>query len=86
MSVSCSVYALSSIKRNYIYVGLSLDAARRIAEHQRGKERTTRTYAPFQVLLMEIHPDRESARTREKYLKSGAGKEFLRELRASLSS
>ena len=79
--MECSVYALASSAKEYIYVGLSEDVERRINEHQRGKERTTRAYRPFEVLLIEVLPNRTEARKREKFLKSGAGKEFLKELR-----
>ncbi|MCB0787918.1 MAG: GIY-YIG nuclease family protein [Flavobacteriales bacterium] len=79
--MSCSVYALSSTTRNYIYVGLSLNAQERISRHQEGRERTTRPYRPFIVLLVEEFGDRPSARAREKQLKSGVGKAYLRELR-----
>jgi putative endonuclease len=77
----CAVYALASLTKEYIYVGLSLDVERRIDEHQRGKEPTTRAYRPFEVLLIEVLADRMEARKREKFLKSGVGKEFLKEIR-----
>ncbi len=79
--MNCSVYALASLEKEYIYVGLSLNVERRINEHQRGKEPTTRAYRPFEVLVVEVLPDRKEARRREKFLKSGAGKELLKEIR-----
>ena len=75
------VYALSSLRHAYIYVGLSEDLEDRIQRHQQGREQTTKPYRPFTLLHSEIHPDRPSARVREKYLKSGQGKEFLKRLR-----
>ncbi len=80
---TCHVYVLSSTVREYLYVGLTYDLVRRIGEHQRGKETTTRAYIPFEVLLTEAFVSRQAARSREKYLKTGAGKEFLKDLRAS---
>ena len=41
------VYILNSLTRNYIYVGLTNNVDRRVAEHQRGKERATKPYRPF---------------------------------------
>ncbi len=79
--MECSVYVLSSLTKEYIYVGLSLNVERRIEEHQRGKESTTRPYRPFEVLTVELLPDRIEARKREKFLKSGVGKEYLKEIR-----
>ncbi|MBI4090301.1 MAG: GIY-YIG nuclease family protein [Candidatus Kerfeldbacteria bacterium] len=75
------VYAIDSIRRNYIYIGLTDNANRRIEQHNNGRERTTRPYAPFQTILIESYPTRQEARKREKYLKSGSGKEFLKSLR-----
>ena len=41
------VYALRSLTRNYIYVGLSNNYERRIKEHNEGYEGTTKPYCPF---------------------------------------
>ena len=73
-------YAIKSKERNYIYVGLTNNPDRRIIEHNNKKERTTRPYAPFKTILIEEHENRAVARKREKYLKSGIGKEFLKSL------
>jgi putative endonuclease len=64
---------------------LSGDLEDRIQRHQQGRERTTKPYRPFILLHSEVHPDRPSARIREKYLKSGQGKEFLKRLRDGAS-
>ena len=76
-----TVYAISSLIRNYIYVGLTSNIIERFLRHNIGRERTTRAYRPFKLIYAENLPDRISARKREKYLKSGTGKEFLRTLR-----
>jgi len=73
-------YAIKSMARNYIYVGLTNNPERRIAEHNNMKEQTTRSYAPFNILLIEKFGTRIEARRREKYLKSGIGKEYLKSL------
>ena len=73
-----TVYALQSVSRNYVYVGISDNLARRLEQHNRGYNRTTRPYAPFKVLYTEQYETRTDARKREKYLKSGVGKEFLK--------
>jgi len=72
-----TVYALKSEKRKYIYVGFTNNLSRRFCQHQKGKEKTTRAYRPFTILYTERYRTRQEARTREKYLKSGIGKEFL---------
>jgi putative endonuclease len=73
-------YALTSNARKYIYVGLTDNPARRISQHQAGHCRTTRAHRPFSVLSVEPFPNRQEARNREKYLKGGCGKEFLKKL------
>ncbi len=80
------VYAISSISRKYIYVGLSGDPEKRIAQHNSGYERTTGPYRPYKVISVEAFGTRELARTREKYLKSGVGKEFLRDPEQKMSA
>ncbi len=73
-------YAIKSYNKKYIYVGLSNNPERRIAEHNNRKEKTTRAYAPFKIIIIEEHTTRIEARKREKYLKSGIGKEYLKSL------
>jgi putative endonuclease len=77
-----TVYAISSIHRNYIYVGLTENLESRFERHNQGRERTTRAYRPFKLIYSEvINSDRIEARKREKYWKSGIGKEKLRLIR-----
>jgi len=74
------VYAIKSEQRNYIYVGLTNDIDRRILQHNTGKSKTTKPYTPFRLIYTEQCQTRLQARAREKYLKSGSGKEFLKSL------
>lgn len=75
-----TVYAISSINRKYIYVGMTNNLERRLYEHNHEKEQTTRPYAPFKLIHSEVAENRIYARKREKYFKSGVGKEFLKSL------
>ncbi|MGB5498128.1 MAG: GIY-YIG nuclease family protein [Maribacter sp.] len=75
------VYAISSLNFNYIYVGISINVNERVERHNSGRERTTRHYAPYKLIYVEECENRIEARKREKYWKSGVGKEQLRELR-----
>ena len=79
-----TVYAISSIKRNYIYVGMTSNIKERLKRHNRGYERTTKPYAPFELIYQENCENRISARLREKYWKSGIGKEKLRLIRKEI--
>ncbi|MFH1946604.1 MAG: GIY-YIG nuclease family protein [Candidatus Magasanikbacteria bacterium] len=75
------IYVISSLVKNYIYVGISDNPERRIEQHNKGYNRTTKPYTPFKVLLIEEYPTRDEARKREKVLKSGFGKEFLKNIK-----
>ena len=77
------VYAISSLERNYIYVGLTDNIERRLSEHNSGKNKKTKPYAPFVVIYFEECGSRIEARIKEKYFKSGSGKEKLRIIRDS---
>ena len=59
-------------------MGLTNNIERRFAQHQKGYEKTTAPYRPFDLIFKEIYPSRIEARKREKYLKSGAGKEWIK--------
>jgi putative endonuclease len=75
-----TVYALKSLTRNYIYVGMTSDLEKRILRHNSGYEKTTKPYRPFKLIFSETTENREKARIREKFFKSGIGKDFLRQL------
>ena len=75
------VYAISSLTRNYIYVGMTKDIEQRVKRHNDGRERTTKPYVPFELIYSEECETRPKARIKEKYWKSGIGKEKLRKLR-----
>jgi len=75
-----SVYAIKSIDENYIYVGMSLDVKKRLNEHNLGKTQSTRPHRPSRLIYQEFVGSRSEVRLREKYLKSGVGKEFLKTL------
>ena len=75
-----TVYAIISEVNDDIYVGISKDADKRLKEHNAGKSRYTKGLKPWRNLYKELQPDWKAAREREKYLKSGVGKEFLKSL------
>jgi len=75
-----TVYALKSKIKKYIYVGMTQNFDQRIRRHNNGYEKTTNPYKPFKLIHREVYPSRIEARKREKYLKSGVGKEFLKTL------
>ena len=68
-----TVYVIQSRLKKYRYVGITNDFKKRFAEHTKNK----RAFAPFLVLHIETFPDYQSARFREKFLKSGQGRAYL---------
>ena len=75
-----NIYALASIDRKYVDVGLTANLDKRLDRHNKGFEKTTKPYAPFLLFYTESAKDRINARLREKYLKSRSGKRFLYKL------
>ena len=61
---------------------MTVDLKSRVNRHNEGREKTTRAYRPFVLIYSEIVDDsRVEARKREKYWKSGIGKERLKQIR-----
>lgn len=74
------VYAIKSIKDGRIYVGLSSNIERRILEHNSGYVFSTKGFRPWKLIYKEEAINRKEARIREKYFKSGFGKELLKSI------
>ncbi len=72
------VYALKSLSRNYIYVGLTNNIERRFQEHNKGLNKTTKPYHPFELIYTKEFTTRIEAREHEKFLKTAEGKRFLK--------
>ena len=72
-----TIYALC-FESGRIYVGMTSDLDRRIKEHERGKTRSTKDRGKFTVKAIETCTDRVHARQREKFWKSGRGRELLK--------
>ncbi len=74
-------YTIESKIRNYTYVGLTNNIERRLAEHNNGENRSTKAYRLFCLVFEEAFETRVEARAKEKYLKTGIGKEFLKKIK-----
>ena len=75
------VYVIASEKRGLrFYVGMTQDTERRLKEHNAGKTKSTKGYCPWILFLTESYDTRAEAREREKYLKSGVGKEKIKKI------
>ncbi len=60
---------------------MTTDLEARIARHNSGREKTTKPYRPFELIFTERCGNWAEGRKREKYWKSGVGKEQLRKLK-----
>ncbi len=72
------VYILYSEKDGGLYIGYTTDLKRRIAEHQKGLSKSIKHRLPIRLVHYEAFAENADARAREKYLKSGYGREQLR--------
>jgi len=74
------VYVLKSLKDEKLYTGISRDIEKRLKEHNSGMTKSTKLRRPFKIIYKETFENRINARKREKYLKSGIGREFLKSI------
>jgi len=71
-------YILLSKKDNRWYTGTTSDLRKRFKEHNLGLSLSTKNRGPFMIIYYEACLSREDAYAREKYLKSGMGKRYLK--------
>lgn len=64
------VYILKSIIANRFYTGHTEILEKRLAEHNSGKVRSTKAYAPWQIVYTEKYPTKSDAYKREIQIKS----------------
>jgi putative endonuclease len=76
-------YVLRSIEFERNYVGFSKDIENRLKQHNSGKTFSTKPYRPWRILFYEEFDTQEEALKREKWLKSGVGREFIKSVLAS---
>ena len=72
------VYVLRSEADSGLYIGYSSDLKKRLAQHKRGAAAATSYRGPWKLIYYEAYLEQGDALGREKYLKSGGGRRFLR--------
>lgn len=72
------VYVLHSKKDNRLYIGCAQDVKKRLADHNSGKVPATQMRVPLEVIHYEAFANKYDAFFREKYLKTGWGRKYLR--------
>jgi putative endonuclease len=76
------LYVIKSMMNAELYVGITQDVNRRLKDHEQGKNRYTKGLRPWNLVLTKEYENWQSARDKEKYYKSGFGKERLKKLLA----
>jgi putative endonuclease len=74
------VYVLRSQTTGHLYTGQTEDMERRLAEHNSNLATATKRRGPWDLIYRETYQTRSEAMRRERYLKTGRGREELREL------
>jgi len=71
-------YILKSLNNSKTYIGSTTNLERRIEEHNNGLSTFSKRYRPWTLIYREEYKDIKKARLREKYLKSAAGRRFIK--------
>ena len=82
------VYFIKSKKNSETYIGSTSDLRRRLAEHNKGMEISTKRYKPWQLVYYEAYRSEKDAREREMRLKQHGNviKELKKRIQRSLKN
>ena len=73
-------YILYSIKDKGLYIGFTNNLKNRLTLHAKGKVIATKNRLPIKLIHYEYFIDRSDAEAREKFLKSGYGRQQLKNI------
>ncbi len=71
------VYVIISLKTGRLYIGQTDNLQRRLAQHNNGEVRSTKSFRPWKLIYRQKFSTRREAMQREKYLKSLKNKKYL---------
>lgn len=72
------VYTIQSLVDGKWYTGYTPDLRKRILKHNQGLVCSTKKRKPFKLIYYEACLSEKDAKAREKYLKTGMGKRYLK--------
>ena len=73
------VYLLENQNDKSWYIGFTADLEKRVLEHQNGSgARITRIKKDWELIYCEGYLNKDDAMGREKFLKSGSGRKYLK--------
>ena len=76
-SATITLYVLRGLRNRKRYVGITKDLTRRLAEHRLNTSKGSQVIGESELILTEEYPSYLTARAREKFLKSGQGRQWL---------
>jgi putative endonuclease len=71
-------YVIRSVTDSKLYTGFTGDLRKRFNDHNAGKVPSTKNRGPFELIYYEACLNQQDATAREKYLKTGIGKRYLK--------
>ena len=71
-------YVIQSKKSGRWYTGFTNDLRKRLSQHNHGEVMATKGRGPFTLIYFEACLNKDDAIVRERYLKSGMGKRYLK--------
>ena len=71
-------YVLRSLKDGRLYTGCTHDLRKRFKEHNKGLVLSTKDRGPFELIYYEACSEKMDALAREKFLKTGLGKRYIK--------
>ena len=74
------VYLLQSLKNQSLYIGYTTDLKKRLEYHNHGRNISTKSYMPWQLIHYESYRNEDDAKRREKYLKTSQGSRLLKRM------
>ncbi|MEW5798072.1 MAG: GIY-YIG nuclease family protein [Bacteroidota bacterium] len=74
------VYILYSRSFHQTYIGHTNEVSQRFYRHNRGFVLSTKRYRPWEMIYTEEFTSRSEAMKREKYFKSGVGREEVKRI------
>jgi len=74
------VYVIQSENHGKRYTGFTKDVYKRLNEHNSGATKSIRPFIPYKLIYLETTENIEQARKREKYLKSAAGRRYIKKI------
>jgi putative endonuclease len=77
-------YILKSLKTGRYYTGVTSDLEVRLSQHNSGQTKSTKNRGPWAIVHTEDFSTLGEALKRERYLKSGRGRDELKKILANI--